>query len=164
LVDVVGICSFTGINLQMMLRTLFRQRLFSSARRSKGRSDELEPVVSKFITNSGRLPELDIKSIGDEGSRILGNMEKEMSKIRIGRAAPCNKPKSVILLIYFLAMLDSIKVVTEGYVAALSSIATISIQDPQRLVVNPFESSVRRSSFQCLSHSLVECKEYYCCN
>lgn len=39
-------------------------------------------------------------------------------------------------------MLDSIKVATEGYVAALNSIATISIQDPQRLVVNPFESSV----------------------
>lgn len=90
-----------GSICRMLPRTLIRQRLFSSARRSKGRSEEFEPVVSKFISNNGRLPELDIKGIGEEGTRILGNMEKEMSKIRIGRAAPCNSPKIFIYLIYF---------------------------------------------------------------
>ena len=57
-------------------------------------------------------------------------------------------------------ILENIKIPINGQQQTLKTIASISVQDAQRLVVVPYDSSVHlKSIFPCLP--VLDCKSYF---
>lgn len=125
-----------------MLRSLNFTRYFAASGRKSKTAGESISAVGRFINSEGRSAELDVKLVEEETDRILNNFEKELSKLRIGKASPCIISEIKHSIFIHVAMLDSIKIDLSSYVAPLTSLATISVLDTQKLTVAPYDSTV----------------------